>query len=38
MQKIRKWIALLCCALCMAGLCAPAALAADAPLDDAAVV
>ena len=37
MKSIRKWIALLCCALCMAGLCAPAALAADAPLDDAAV-
>ena len=35
MQKIRKWIALLCCALCLCGLCAPAALAAEeAPLDD----
>ena len=37
MKTFRKWIALLCCALCLCGLCAPAALAADAPLDAAAV-
>ena len=38
MKTFRKWIALLCCALCLTGLCAPAALAAEeAPLDDAAV-
>ena len=35
MKSLRKWIALLCCALCICGLCAPAALAAEeAPLDD----
>ena len=40
MKSLRKWIALLCCALCLCGLCAPAALAAEeAPLDeDAAIV
>ena len=37
MKTFRKWIALLCCALCVAGLCAPAALAEDVSLDDAAV-
>ena len=35
MKSLRKWIALLCCALCVCGLCAPAALAAEeAPLDE----
>ena len=35
MKTFRKWIALLCCALCLCGLCAPAALAAEeTPLDE----
>lgn len=35
MKSLRKWIALLCCALCLCGMCAPAALAAEeAPLDE----
>ena len=29
MKSVRKWVALLCCMLCLTGLCAPAALAAE---------